>query len=194
MVIRGANMILKNSLHISHELVSKVVLPGDIVVDATMGNGNDTLFLANLVGAAGKVYAFDVQQLALDNTTKRLTEAGVLERAELILEGHQNIDKYVPQGVKAVMFNLGYLPKGDHNIGTRAETTIAAIEKSLELLCKEGIVMLVIYYGGDSGFDEKNAVMDYFKSLDCKKYSVLVHDFVNQINCPPIAVCIEKMS
>jgi predicted methyltransferase len=186
-------MLLKNSLSISHELVSKVLQSGDIVVDATMGNGNDTLFLANLVGDEGKVYAFDVQQLALDNTTKRLSDAGLLQRAELILDGHQNMGRYAPQGIKAVMFNLGYLPKGDHNIGTKAETTIAAIESSLELLCREGIVMLVIYYGGDSGFDEKNAVLEYFKTLDCKKYSVLVHDFVNQVNCPPIAVCIEKM-
>lgn len=187
-------MLLKNSLHISHELVSKVVLPGDIVVDATMGNGNDTLFLANLVGDSGKVYAFDLQQLALDNTKKRLSGAGVLHRAELILKGHQHMAEYVPQGVKAVMFNLGYLPKGDHSIGTKAETTIAAIEEAMKLLCKEGIIMLVIYYGGDSGFEEKNAVMDYFKTIDCKKYSVLVQDFINQVNCPPIAVCIEKMT
>lgn len=186
-------MLLKNSLNISHELVSKLVKNGDIVVDATMGNGNDTLFLANLVGETGKVYAFDVQQLALDNTKKRLSEAGVSDRAELILDGHQNLDKYVSKGIKAVMFNLGYLPKGDHSIGTRAETTISALEKSMELLCKEGIIMLVIYYGGDSGFDEKNAVMDYLKTIDCKRYTVLVHDFVNQVNCPPIAVCIEKM-
>lgn len=186
-------MLLKNSLHISHDLVGQVVKPGDIVVDATMGNGNDTLFLANLVGDNGKVYAFDVQELALANTQKKLVEAGVFQRAELILDGHQNIDKYVPQGIKAVMFNLGYLPKGDHSIGTKAESTIAAIEKCLELICKEGVVMVVIYYGGDSGFEEKNAVMEYFKSLDCKKFAVLVHDFVNQINCPPIAVCIEKI-
>jgi predicted methyltransferase len=186
-------MLLTNSLNISHELVSKVVQHGDIVVDATMGNGNDTLFLAKLVGDEGRVYAFDVQQLALDNTRKRMVDAGLLDRTELILDGHQNIGKYVPKGIKAVMFNLGYLPKGDHNIGTKAETTIAAIEKSMELLCKAGIVMLVIYYGGDSGFDEKDAVMEYFKSLDCKKYTVLVHNFINQVNCPPIAVCIEKM-
>jgi predicted methyltransferase len=186
-------MLLKNSLNISHELISKVVKPGDIVIDATMGNGNDTLFLANLVGEEGKVLAFDIQQLALDNTKKRLIEAKVQDRVELILDGHQNIDKYAPEGIKAVMFNLGYLPKGDHSIGTRAETTIEAIEKCLKLLCKEGIVMIVIYYGGDSGFEEKNAVMEYLKTIDCKKYTVLVHDFINQINCPPIAVCIEKL-
>lgn len=186
-------MLLKNSLHISHEMVSKVVQAGDMVVDATMGNGNDTLFLAKLVGDTGKVYAFDIQTLAIENTKKRLEEAGVAHRAELVMAGHQNLDQYVPKGIRAVMFNLGYLPKGDHSIGTRAESTIEAIEKSLALLCKEGIIMIVIYYGGDSGFEEKNTVMEYFKGLDCKKYSVLVQDFVNQVNCPPIAVCIEKM-
>jgi tRNA G37 N-methylase Trm5 len=189
----GEAMLLKNSLHISHEMVGKVVREGDIAVDATMGNGNDTLFLARLVGDAGKVYGFDIQPMAIENTKKRLEEAGVADRAELIMEGHQNLDQYVPKGIRAVMFNLGYLPKGDHSIGTRAESTIAAIEKSLELLCEEGIVMIVIYYGGDSGFEEKNAVMEYFKGLDCKKYSVLVQNFANQVNCPPIAVCIEKM-
>lgn len=185
-------MLLNNSLTISHELVSKVVREGDIVVDATMGNGNDTVFLAELVGESGKVYSFDIQQCALEATAKRVDAANVAGRVTLVHDGHQNLDKYVPEGIKAVMFNLGYLPKGDHSIGTRAETTIEAIQKSLRLLCIEGIVMIVIYYGGDSGFEEKDAVMDFLKTIDCRKYSVLVHDFVNQINCPPIAVCIEK--
>lgn len=185
-------MILKNSLAMSHELVSKVVQKGDTVVDATMGNGNDTLFLAGLVGEAGRVYSFDIQKHAVDTTQRKLEAAGIADRVELIHDGHQNLNKYVPSRIKAVMFNLGYLPKGDHSIGTKAETTIEAIEKSLELLCVEGIIMIVIYYGGDSGFEEKEAVLEYVKTIDCKKYSVLVQDFVNQINCPPIAVCIEK--
>ena len=103
------------------------------------------------------------------------------------------MDQYVSHPVKVVMFNLGYLPGGDHNIGTKGATTIEAIEKSLSLLVKNGIVMIVIYYGGDSGFDEKEAVLEFLASLDCKKYSVLMHHFINQINCPPIAVCIEKL-
>lgn len=187
-------MLLSNALDISHQLVGKVVRPGDTVVDATMGNGNDTLFLARLVGDKGKVYSFDIQDCALDNTRNKLIEAGVSDYAELILDGHQNIDLYVPKGVRAVMFNLGYLPKGDHNIGTRAETTIEALKKSMELLVQGGIIMMVIYYGGDSGFDEKEAVLEYVKTIDYRKYAVLVSDFVNQINCPPIAVCIEKLS
>jgi predicted methyltransferase len=197
MAIKGrmmSNMLLSNSLAISHEIIRKIVQQGDTVVDATMGNGNDTLMLAKLVGDEGKVYAFDIQDYALKNTQKKLIEAGISGNVELIKDGHQNIDRYVEKGIRAVMFNLGYLPKGDHSIGTKAETTIEALKKSMELLMSGGIIMMVIYYGGDSGFDEQETVLEYVKTIDCRKYSVLVSDFVNQVNCPPIAVCIEKFS
>ncbi|MGE4283462.1 MAG: class I SAM-dependent methyltransferase [Clostridia bacterium] len=185
--------ILKNSLGISHEIVGKVVRAGDIVVDATAGNGSDTLFLAKLVGELGHVYSFDVQRFALENTRQRLQAEEMIERVTLIKAGHQNIDQYVGTGIKAVMFNLGYLPGGDHAIHTKAETTIAAISKSLDLLLSHGIVAIVIYHGGDSGFEEKNAVMEFLQALDYRRYSVLMHQFINQIHCPPIAVCIEKL-
>lgn len=186
-------MLLTNSLAISHEFVRKAVKQGDIAVDATMGNGNDTLLLARLVGDKGRVYSFDIQDIALKNTINKLKEAGAPDCVELIKDGHENIDIYVPKGIRAVMFNLGYLPKGDHRISTKAGTTIKALEKSMKLLIDGGIIAMVIYYGGDSGFEEKEAVMEYIKTIDCRRYSVLVCDFVNQINCPPIAVCIEKL-
>lgn len=185
-------MLLSNSLAISHEIIKRLVKPGDTVVDATMGNGNDTLLLAGLVGGDGMVYSFDIQEAALASTRKKLEGAGVGGYVKLILDGHQNMDGYVPAGVRAVMFNLGYLPKGDHSIGTKGKTTIEALEKSMELLMPGGIIMLVIYYGGDSGFDEKDAVLEYIRTIDCRRFTVLVSEFVNQINCPPIAVCIEK--
>jgi tRNA G37 N-methylase Trm5 len=185
--------VLKNSLGISHEVVEKVVCAGDIVVDATAGNGNDTVFLAKLVGDSGHVYCFDIQDKALENTREKLINENVLDRVTLIKDGHENIDRYVEAGIKAVMFNLGYLPGGDHKIHTRPETTIMAIQKSLELIVPHGIVMLVIYYGGDSGFEEKDAVLEFLRELDCRKYSVLMYHFINQINCPPIAICIERL-
>ena len=184
---------LKSSVGISHEIVEKIVQNGDIVVDATAGNGNDTLFLARLVGDAGHVYSFDIQDLALENTRSKLYAENLQHRVTLIKAGHQEMDKYVPKGIRAVMFNLGYLPGGDHSICTKPDTTIEAIEKSLELIKINGIVMIVVYHGGDTGFEEKDAVMSFLKNLDSKKYNVLVHHFINQINCPPIAVCIEKL-
>jgi len=186
--------IIKNSLYQSHEIIKRVVKEGDIVVDATAGNGNDTAFLASLVGERGKVYAFDIQEKAIRNTENKLREKGILQRVELILDGHQNMDLYVKQEVKAVMFNLGYLPGGDHTIGTKGETTSVAIDKALDLLAIHGIITIVVYYGGDSGFDEKDYIMKYIEDIDPKKYTVMKTEFVNQINCPPILICIEKLS
>jgi len=131
--------------------------------------------------------------MAIKSTENKLIQLNLRDRAELIQDGHQNMDKYVNSEVKVVMFNLGYLPKGDHNIGTRWETTIEAIKKSMNLLKVNGIISIVVYYGGDSGFEEKEHVLEYIKTIDNKKYTVMMTEFVNQINCPPILILIEKL-
>jgi predicted methyltransferase len=183
---------LKKALLQAHDYVRMLVGEGDRVIDATMGNGNDTLFLAGLVGPQGRVFAFDIQEQALNRTRERLEKAGVLDRCQLILDGHEHMDRYLEGPVKLVIYNLGYLPNGDHSIGTRAPTTIAAIEKSLSLISPDGMVIVVIYHGGDSGFEERDALLDYFNQMDCRRYTVMKTEFVNQINCPPILICIEN--
>lgn len=184
--------VLMNSLNQSHEIVKKIIRNGDIAIDATAGNGHDTALLANLVGIEGKVYSFDIQQKALHKTKERLEKLGLLERVKLINDGHQNLDKYVKENVKTVMFNLGYLPGGDHSIGTQGNTTIEAIKKSMLLIPVGGVISIVVYCGGDSGFDEKNSVLEFVKTLDSKMFSVMQLEYVNQVNCPPILICIEK--
>lgn len=186
--------IIRNSLHQSHEIICSVVKQGDVVVDATAGNGNDTAFLAELVGESGKVYSFDVQEAALNNTKRRLEVLGMAGRVQLVLDGHENLDRHVPENIKAAMFNLGYLPGGDHSIGTMASTTILALEKLLERIQLNGIITIVIYYGGDSGFMEKDQVLEYIKTIDSKRYTVMRTEFVNQANCPPILICIERIA
>ena len=185
-------MLYQNAIELSHEYMDKCIKPGDTVIDATAGNGNDTLFLAKLVGEEGKVYAFDIQPQAIENTKKRLADNGVLERCDVILDGHQNMKKYVEAPVSAIMFNFGYLPGGDHNIFTTAPTSIAAIEAAMELISDDGIISLAIYYGGDSGFEEHDALLPFLKSISNKEYSVLYHDFINYPNCPPLVVSITR--
>ncbi|HOV27623.1 MAG TPA: class I SAM-dependent methyltransferase [Pseudobacteroides sp.] len=184
---------IKNCLGQSHEIVERIVKEGDTVVDATAGNGNDTVFLAKLAGESGKVYAFDIQERALSKTKEKLEDQGIAHRVELIRDGHENMGKYISGPVSVVMFNLGYLPGGDHSICTRFETTKSAVEAAMGLLKKNGLIVMVVYYGGDSGFEEKDALMDYIKTIDYKKYSVLKSEFVNQPNCPPLLVIIEKI-
>ncbi|MCK9216574.1 MAG: methyltransferase domain-containing protein [Firmicutes bacterium] len=184
---------MKNALSISHEIISKHLKEGDTAVDATAGNGNDTLLMAKLVGNTGIVYAFDIQDNAIERTRKILNENELEHRVELIKSGHQYMDKYVINEISAVMFNLGYLPGGDHKIATKPGNTITALKTSLKLLKIGGIITIVVYYGGDSGFVEKDAVLKYAKQLDYKKYAVLMMDFINWINCPPILLYIRKL-
>jgi tRNA1(Val) A37 N6-methylase TrmN6 len=185
--------IIKNSLYQSHGIISRVVKPGDHVIDATCGNGGDTLFLAGLAGEQGKVYSFDIQQEALDRASDKLKKAGMDNCVRLIHDSHEHMDEYVKEKVRCVMFNLGYLPGGDHNICTKGSSTISAVEKAMELLMVNGIITIVVYYGGDSGFDEKNEVLEYIGTIDCRQFTVSKTEFVNQINCPPILICIEKL-
>lgn len=185
-------IVPENVLAITHHFAEKAITSGDRVIDATMGNGHDTLFLSRLVGEKGKVYAFDIQEQALEST-KRLLNKENVHNAELILSGHQNMEQYVTDEVSAIMFNLGYLPGGDHSVGTLADTTIQALESAMKLIKAGGVITIGVYYGGDSGFDEKNRVMDYIAGIDFKKFTVLTLDYKNRPNCPPIAVIIEKL-
>lgn len=173
-------------------LLEDVIELGDIVIDATMGNGYDTKYLAEKVGENGLVYSFDVQEEAIKSTRKKLEKSQLIDRVKLILDGHENMDSYITEGVSCVLFNLGYLPRAKHQIITKPDTTIKAIEKSLEVLKPHGVVSIAIYTGHEGGMDEFNAVLEYVKNLDQTKFNVLNCNFVNQINNPPRLVLIEK--
>lgn len=177
----------------SRFFLEDIIQEGSFCIDATAGGGNDTLFLCEKVGKSGSVMAFDVQQAALDKTAQRLEEKGVRERAELILDSHANLASYAEmESADAIMFNFGYFPGGDHTIHTKAESSIKAIEAGLKILKKDGMMSLCIYSGGDSGFEEKAALLEYLKMLDSKKYLVIVSQYYNRPNNPPIPVMIVK--
>lgn len=186
--------MLQTALHFSHSLLKEVVHDNDIVVDATMGNGNDTVFLANLVGENGHVFAFDVQKQAIENTKLTLTDLDLLKRTTLIQNGHEFVDSIIPEEtvIKAAIFNLGYLPKSDKTIITKADTTLQALTKLLEHLCPHGRIILVVYFGHDGGKEELEAIQEFCIKLSQIEYNVLTYQFINQKNNPPILYCIEK--
>ncbi|RKJ14725.1 methyltransferase domain-containing protein, partial [Butyricicoccus sp. 1XD8-22] len=133
-------MKLQRVLQYAQFLLSEVIEEGDIAVDATAGNGHDTLFLAKLVGKTGHVYAFDIQQEAIEATKVRLKEHGLSDRSTVILDGHQHVENYVKDKIAGVVFNLGYLPGANHDIITKGETTIQAIDSLLGLLKVGGMM------------------------------------------------------
>ncbi|MFS9143145.1 class I SAM-dependent methyltransferase [Streptococcus infantis] len=179
---------MKRPLEMAHDFLAQVITQEDIVVDATMGNGHDTLFLAKL---AKQVYAFDIQEQALEKTSQRLQEAG-LTNAELILQGHETVDQFVRE-VKAAIFNLGYLPSADKSIITQPQTTLEALDKLCHMLVKGGRIAIMIYYGHDGGDIERDAVLNYVSQLPQQEYTATIYRTLNQINNPPFLVMIEKL-
>lgn len=182
-----------NTLGVAHKIIEEKVCRGNFCIDATAGRGHDTAFLCSLVGDEGRVLAMDIQQDAVDSTRALLQEKGYDKIAQVVLDSHSNIDRYAqPETVDCITFNFGYLPGGNHNIFTTPATSIPAIEKGLELLKPGGLMSLCVYYGGDSGFEEKDALMQFFKTIDSKRFTVLITEFANRPNNPPIPVFILK--
>lgn len=172
----------------SHDLFLQKLNNKDIVVDMTIGNGNDTLFLCQNFSF---VYGFDIQQVALDNTREYL-EKNNLHNYKLIADSHANIDNYINKEIGGAIFNLGYLPNGNKNITTLSYSTITALEKTLKLIRKKGIVVIVIYDGHEQGKEEAKNIENYLANLNQKEYDVLLYKYINQINNPPYLYCVLK--
>lgn len=176
-----------------HRIMREHIRRGSLCIDATMGNGNDTEYLCTQVGETGHVLAFDIQEKALAHTKLRLAEALNYCNYELILDSHSHMEQYAkPETVDCIVFNLGYLPGGDHTVATRPRTTIEALEQGIRLLKKNGLLSICIYSGGDSGFEEKEKVLAWLSALDARQYLVLVTQYYNRPNNPPIPAFVIK--
>ncbi len=188
---------LPRVLDVAHALLAEVLTPGAVAVDATLGNGHDTLFLARQVGPAGHVYGFDVQQAALDQTRRRLAEAGLAERCTLFRCGHEQMAEVLPAAVRgrvqAVTFNLGYLPGGsDRSVITRPDTTLPALEAALALLAPGGRLTVVLYTGHPGGAGEARAVEDWAASLDPQAAQAVRYACINNPRNPPSLIAVAK--
>lgn len=165
---------------------------GDVAVDFTMGNGNDTLFLSKAVGESGRVFAFDIQEDALASTREHLVANGAPENYTLICASHHRVKEFVNEPIKAGMFNLGYLPRsGRKAVTTMRQTTMPAVEAALELLAPDGVLIVAIYPGHEEGALEGEMLREYFAGLS--KYRICPSEF-KILNSPtsPYFFLVEK--
>lgn len=183
---------LDSAVHLVQQFLAQSVKSGGTSVDATAGRGNDTLFLAGLVGPAGRVYSFDIQEEALHSTRLLLENAGLAERVTLLKAGHEDMDKHVAGPVDTVIFNLGYLPGGDHSFKTKPDSTVRALKSALGLLRPGGRAGLVIYTGHPGGMEECEAVEKTASNLDGALFSVIKIAALNRAATAPVVIIIEK--
>ena len=183
------NMI--DLLQLQKQFILSHLSAGDTAVDFTMGNGHDTEFLSKTVGEEGRVFAFDVQQQALDSTAANLEKAGCPKNYTLILASHHRVKEFVEGPIKAGMFNLGYLPGSDKTVTTMRETTMPAIEAAVDLLDHGGVLLVAVYPGHAEGEAEGKMVQDYFATLD---RHLICCTLIRILNSPtsPFFIVVEK--
>jgi len=191
-------MALPSILDAAHSFVAQSITPSDFVIDATVGNGHDTLFLLREVGAEGRVVGFDIQPEALDATRDRVRRHApeTMERLRLVHDGHESMIEHLSDTVVghvgAVMFNLGYLPGGDHSIITEPDSTCQALDVSAEVLRPGGVITIVAYSGHAGGEEEVRAVEAWGADRPQDTFRTLSYRFVNQSNDPPRLFVVEK--
>lgn len=190
-----------------HELLAEVVRPGDLVVDLTAGNGQDTLKLFQLVGTTGQVVAFDIQAEALANTKALLETNGAIVRTavtnslplclqsgiDLIATSHAQFGCYLAASPRGIVANLGYLPGGDQSILTCPESTITALEQASAQLAIGGRIAVVAYPGHPGGEVESIAVTEFFSDLSDHRFEVIQLKVMNRSRAPFLLVA-EKLA
>lgn len=184
---------LKSARHWARSLMLSKIRPGMTALDATMGNGHDALWLCEAVGELGRVFAFDVQAAALEATRARLSGAGVLGRATLVLAGHEHMREYVDHPVDAALFNLGWLPGGDKTVTTCVPTTLAALEACTELMAADALLTVCAYPGHGEGEREKDAVLSWASNLPGNRFQARVTRYLNQPAQTPLMLAIHKL-
>ncbi len=190
-------MRFPKATEMAHRLVGERLKKRQFAIDATAGNGHDTLFLAEAVGSGGMVYALDVQKDALAASKKLLEKKGAAKQVKLIEASHADLEGAVPEGrhgkISAVMFNLGYLPGGDKSLTTYWESTLPALRQALTMLKSGGLLSVVCYPGHPAGATEANAVARWVTTLDQVDYRALRYSFENVSNSPPFLIAVEKV-
>jgi len=177
---------------LAQQAIANVLRPGGTAIDATAGNGHDTLFLAKTVGPKGCVYAFDIQPEAIEQT-RRLLDANEISNVNLFQASHElmldTIGKSATQNVQAIMFNLGYLPGGDHSITTTVETTMVAIESATSLLAPNSVMTILVYIGHAGGPDELTAIQHFVDSLPESEFIIEHHAGPSRTSPQLFVVC-----
>ncbi len=180
-----------------HHDIQKVLRSGDIAIDATAGNGHDTLFLAQQVAPHGQVFAFDIQDTALEQTTQRIQQHQLNDVVHLHLASHADMAAYIPSDVhgaiRVVMFNLGYLPGTEHDIQTQATDTTQALEQAAKILAVGGIISILAYTGHAGGREEADRVQTW---VDAQSEHFDIRHIIpqNTRKSPPEYIYMQKTS
>nr|XP_048330506.1 putative rRNA methylase YtqB isoform X2 [Ziziphus jujuba var. spinosa] len=190
----------KKATEVAHLIWERIVRKGDTVIDATCGNGYDTLALLRMVAdesGQGRVYGFDVQKVALENASS-LLEVSVnpneKELVKLFHKCHSKMAEVLPEdtSVRLIAFNLGYLPGGDKSVVTESQTTAEALTVAKEILMPGGLISLVVYVGHPGGREELETVEEFCCKLPVENWTCCKIQMLNRQLAPILVFLFKK--
>lgn len=180
---------------LAQQWLREILRPGDRVVDATLGNGHDALFLAQCVGETGKVIGFDIQAEALESASLLMGREGISPSCyEWHQVSHALLKEWVVEPVKAVMFNLGYLPGADHSLITVEDHTIRALQAASDMVLVGGMITVVCYPGHSGGEEEMAAVKTWASSMGDEWHVVHYEKCATRKKAPALVALQRKES
>ena len=185
------NNFLNGATDFVHKLIKEKLKSNFLCIDATLGNGYDTLFLLENLKEDGFVFGFDIQKDAIKSTKKSLEDKNY-NNFKLIKDSHVNFKDHIGKKIDLVVYNLGYLPGGNKSITTKSKSTLESVKVAMDMLKKEGTIFITAYPGHSEGQNELDLLKDFFKSVDQRKFNIAKIDFYNQVNKPPVIFIIEK--
>lgn len=178
--------------HTAHKLIAEAYPKINCAIDATCGNGHDTLFLAKRCSEKGKVFSFDIQQQAIQVAKKRITENTLTNKVAFFCTSHENMQQHITQKAQVIMFNLGYLPNADKSITTQANSTIKALNSACQLLSNNGLLSILCYPGHAEGKIETEQVKQWLNKLDKQPFIIETHQSNVPTESSPILFIIRK--
>lgn len=182
-----------SAVQLCHEFLSAHLTPGGLYLDATCGNGHDTLFLCKLAGKNGRVLGMDIQPEAVKRTNNRLKEMGYDSIGRAVQYDHAKLGELVQPGkVDCVLFNFGWLPGAEHDVHSTADGSVPALQAALDALRPGGVLAAVLYSGKVIGNAEKQAALTFFRTLPLTKYTVLICEFANWADTAPLPCFVIK--
>ncbi len=184
--------LFQSHLDLAHAYWKQLVKPGDILIDATCGNGQDTLVLSrlNLKEGKGKIWAVDVQAKAIALTQNYLKQHLSNEELENVYYQHGCHSQFPttiePESVALIIYNLGYLPGSDKNLTTMTATTLQSLKQALVLVKPGGMISLTCYPGHSEGASEQSAILEFATELPATKWSICHHQWLNRKKSPSL--------
>lgn len=187
-----------NAMRFSHQLLEETInrFPSGLFIDATLGNGHDSYFILSNKNFKGRLLSFDIQARAILNSYQRINQLQTTSASyQFIYASHDTLFNYLNSNslIHGAIFNLGYLPGGNHQITTRSQSTLNALQQIMSRLVRKGRILIVIYSGHSEGQVEKEQLLNYLKTTDQQAYHIYHYHALNQKNNPPELLAIERI-